>query len=207
MRKKTLVGLVIIVLLGIGLAFHWPGRQVEESFTPDNLLRFHVLANSDSAADQQLKAQVRDVVLAHLRSKMETVSSVEEAETIIANDLREIEQIAESKVREAGQSYPVVAELGRFNFPTRSYGQLTLPAGEYTALRVVIGEGEGANWWCVLFPPLCFVNISNSLAAEPAWDLPEGRPVFAPQGKRTQFSENAPRVRWKFWELVSTLGR
>jgi len=120
----------------------------------ENILRLHIIANSDSAADQQVKLKVRDAVLACVKaggSAEETVSYVKEhgAELLAA---------AENVLRENGFSYGAQLMLGRFDFPDRWYGSTLYPAGSYNALRVVLGDGAGQNWWCVLFPPLCIVR-------------------------------------------------
>lgn len=117
----------------------------------ENIVRLHILANSDNEHDQNLKIKVRDAILEHSRSnftKKEDVSLY----------LDEYKQIAERVISENGYDYPVSVEYGNFKFPTKKYENLRLPAGNYDAVRIKIGKGEGKNWWCVMFPPLCFVN-------------------------------------------------
>lgn len=205
-KPKLLISCLLAGLLIAGAVWVWSASGGKESPIVGQLLRFHVLANSDSEADQQLKYKVRDAVLEYLAVKMKEVTSRQEAEVIIADSLPDIERIAAAQIQAAGRSYQVAAQLGQFGFPTRSYGQLTLPAGEYTALRVVIGRGEGTNWWCVLFPPLCFVNISSNLVAEPAWELPAAQPVFAPE-QQPDLPEEVPQVRLKVWEFMKNHSR
>lgn len=134
--------------------------------SPDKLIRFHVIANSDSAQDQALKLAVRDAILEKVSPLLAASKSLAESRRIVQDLRPEMEQIARSVVKAWGKDYPVCTQYGKFSFPTKSYGSLVLPAGEYEALKIVIGKGEGANWWCVLFPPLCFVDIEHSTAVQ-----------------------------------------
>ena len=121
----------------------------------DRVVRLHVLANSDSEEDQALKLLVRDAVLERATALLEQTESRAEAEALLRESLPELETIAEETVRANGYSYAVTAELEDTSFPTKEYDGFSLPAGEYLALRILIGEGVGQNWWCVVFPPLC----------------------------------------------------
>lgn len=127
----------------------------------DNLIRLHVIANSDSSADQALKRDVRDAVLAYLKDRLKDSRDMEQTKYIINSNRESILTIARDEIKKYGSDYSVTANLGSYPFPTKAYGDITLPAGNYQALRVVIGKGEGANWWCVLFPPLCFVDVTH----------------------------------------------
>jgi stage II sporulation protein R len=126
-----------------------------------SVIRLHVVANSDSPEDQQLKRDVRDAVLAYMRNELKDCDDVTETEDFIKERIGVIENIAKEEIQRQGSSYPVKAQLGCFPFPTKSYGDVTLPAGSYKALKIVIGKGDGDNWWCVLFPPLCFVDATH----------------------------------------------
>lgn len=121
----------------------------------DSVIRLHILANSDGEEDQALKLSVRDAVLARADELLAEVQSLEEAETVLAGSLTELADAAAVCLAENGSDYPVRVTLGREQYPTRYYEKLAFPAGEYLSLRVLIGEGAGKNWWCVLFPPLC----------------------------------------------------
>lgn len=127
-----------------------------ESASHDELIRIHVIANSDSVQDQALKLKVRDAILAELAPRLAGAGSVTEAEAIIAEALPELEAIAGRVIDAQGFAYRARAELGSFAFPGKSYGDLYLPAGEYKALRIVIGEGQGANFWCLVYPSFCY---------------------------------------------------
>ena len=121
----------------------------------DKVVRLHVLANSDSGEDQALKLQVRDVVLERATAILEKSADRREAESCLRGQLLELERIAAKEIAAEGYDYPVTVNLDNADFPTKEYDGFTLPAGEYLALRVIIGEGKGRNWWCVVFPPLC----------------------------------------------------
>ena len=128
----------------------------------DSVLRLHVLANSDSEEDQALKLKVRDAMLANTAHLFESCKTRDEASAAVSENLQLLQESAERAVAEAGYSYPVRIELGKEEYPTRNYECACFPAGEYLSLRVLIGEGEGQNWWCVLFPPLCVSAASES---------------------------------------------
>lgn len=121
----------------------------------DNLIRLHIIAESDSDNDQNVKLKVRDAILKNVGEKM-TASDKDECKAKITGNLGEIEQIADNVLRENGFNYTSRAEYGKFYFPEKTYKSMTLPAGEYYGIRVVLGSGEGHNWWCVMYPPLCF---------------------------------------------------
>jgi len=124
----------------------------------DKLIRLHVIANSDSPEDQQLKLKVRDVIISALNEEFKDIDDINISRKFIKNNLKYIEEIAKQEVEKNGKNFSVKAVFGKFPFPVKTYGYITLPAGEYEALRIIIGSGKGANWWCVLFPPLCFVE-------------------------------------------------
>ena len=121
----------------------------------DKVVRLHVLANSDSEEDQALKLRVRDAVLEQATAILEQSADRREAESRLRGQLLELERIAAKEIAAEGYDYPVTVNLENTDFPTKEYDGFTLPAGEYLALRVIIGEGKGQNWWCVVFPPLC----------------------------------------------------
>lgn len=127
----------------------------DEAGIYDRVIRLHVIANSDSAEDQTLKLAVRDAILEKVSTATEGCESREAAENVISSMLPEIVWEAENILRENGSDYTVHAVIGKEKYPTREYGDIRLPAGSYSSLRVTVGEGEGKNWWCVLFPPLC----------------------------------------------------
>ena len=132
----------------------------------DKLIRFHVIANSDSEEDQNLKLKVRDEVISYLQPKLENSNSIEESEKIIKNEYKTLENISKKVISKNGYNYIVKVGLEYSNFPAKQYSSVVLPAGKYKALRIIIGEGKGKNWWCVMFPPLCFIDDQNGIIDE-----------------------------------------
>jgi stage II sporulation protein R len=132
-----------------------------QSALADKVIRLHVIAHSDSDEDQALKLQVRDAVLEEASALLEPELTREETEAVLADHLEDLAAAGAAVVAEAGASYPVSASLERTWFPTKEYDGFALPAGTYQALRVVIGDGDGRNWWCVVFPPLCLSSVSE----------------------------------------------
>ena len=143
------MGFVIAVLCSMA-SFSQQCQNIRES-----VFRLHVLANSDSQEDQALKLRVRDRILLESEHLMDGVSSREQAEQIVKQHLPELEAAAKDEIQRQGYDYPVEIRLENTYFNTRQYDTVTLPAGQYDALRVLIGSGEGHNWWCVMFPPMC----------------------------------------------------
>ncbi len=132
----------------------------------DSVIRLHVLAASDSERDQSLKLTVRDAVLEKTRELLENVDTKDEAEVILRAALPELDAVAEEALAKAGAPNTVTVTLGEEQYPTREYEQLAFPAGEYLSLRVMIGDAEGKNWWCVLFPPLCLTAATDQRETE-----------------------------------------
>ena len=151
-----LLGLLVTLCTGA-----WLGREQAE--LADQVIRLHVIANSDSEEDQALKLEVRDRILERAQALYPEHATLEEARAALEESLPELSQIGEQTVKAAGDDYPVTAQLTQCWFPTKEYEDFALPAGDYTALRIVIGEGEGQNWWCVAFPPLCLGAASQSV--------------------------------------------
>ena len=128
----------------------------------DKLIRFHVIANSDTDEDQNLKLKVRDKVVEALSEKLSNVNSLEEAENVLKENIDYVDEIAKEVIEENNYTYEVNTMLSYENFPDKVYGDYIFPQGNYEAFRVIIGEGKGQNWWCVMFPSLCFVDESKS---------------------------------------------
>lgn len=133
---------------------------------PADAIRLRILANSDSIADQTLKKKIRDAVAADIAKWVENYQSKEEASAVIKTKIPEIETVIQAIMQERNQIQPFTVELTPTEFPVKIYGNQLYAAGTYDALKIVLGEGEGANWWCVLFPPLCFLDFDTSSVAE-----------------------------------------
>lgn len=132
----------------------------------ESVLRLHVIANSDTKEDQELKLKVRDNVLSYMNTICKNARNKEEAIQIAESHIDEFKQIALNTISENGYDYSVNLKIGNFSFPTKTYGDISLPSGYYDALRIEIGEAKGQNWWCVMFPPLCFVDVSSGIVPE-----------------------------------------
>lgn len=130
----------------------------------NKIIRFHVIANSDSKEDQRVKIIVKNEILKYISPKLEDSKSIDESRKIIEENNEAIKKIAIKCLNENGYDYSVTSTLGREDFPVKSYGDITLPQGNYEAYRVILGEGKGHNWWCVMFPPLCFIDITKGEA-------------------------------------------
>ena len=171
---RTLRRLEIALLIGLAAALAWGAWSLgTQRQLADRVVRLHVLANSDSREDQALKLKVRDRILEVAEPLLEDSSDREEAEIALTAALPQLEQAAEAEIAAAGYDYSVTARLEETEFPTREYDGFALPAGEYLALRVVIGAGEGQNWWCVVFPPLCAAASADVPAVAVAAGLSE----------------------------------
>lgn len=168
---KKILSLVIIITSIIGLlngcVTNESGQDIfnnEELILEDiqnEIIRFHVLANSDTEEDQALKLKVRDKVVEEMYGKLSGCKNIDEARIVMLDNMDEVNSIAEKVIKENGYNYTVTSELSRENFPDKMYGDTLFPQGNYEAFRILIGEAKGQNWWCVMFPPLCFVDESK----------------------------------------------
>lgn len=162
----------------------------------DSVLRLHVIANSDSDADQQLKLRVRDAIIETGALIFNECDSKEEAAEIAKEQSAYLTETAERVIRESGREYGVSVEIGKEIYPVRTYENATLPAGEYLSLRVVIGEGAGRNWWCVVFPPMCVSAATEEQSLET---------VLNGEGMMVVNSDPKYEVRFKlveWWERI-----
>lgn len=130
------------------------------------IIRFHVIANSDSDTDQNLKMQVKEQIVKQMETVLKDSQSIDQTRKLLTAHLEELEQLAQKTVNEQGYAYPVKAEITNCYFPSKSYGDCNFPAGEYEALRITIGAAEGRNWWCVLYPNLCFIDAVHAVVPE-----------------------------------------
>lgn len=166
-RKKIALFFFSIVML----LMSWEGQMVDtaaaagtQGVIPQESIRLRILANSDGTGDQLVKRRVRDAVVEQMNgwvAELENPQSLEEARRVIRDHLPAIEEQVGQTLKQYGKSYDYQVELGTVPFPTKMYGGAVYPAGNYEALRVTLGEGKGKNWWCVLFPPLCFIDAGS----------------------------------------------
>ncbi|MGL4346278.1 MAG: stage II sporulation protein R [Cellulosilyticaceae bacterium] len=154
----------VFVFIGCWVVFSGRSYMYEVAAElSQEVVRFHVLANSDTKEDQLLKENVRDAVLLYMEPILKDSPSIEETRARITMHIDEINAVAAQVIANWGKDYSVYTELAREDFPTKTYGDIVFPAGNYEACRIIIGEGEGKNWWCVMFPPLCYVDASTGV--------------------------------------------
>ena len=167
--KKLKIGRIFVILILLSLFILISAISYVDAVSnniADSVFRLHVIANSDSKEDQELKLKVRDELLSYMNIISENSASKQEAMQIANEHKEEFIQIAEKVIKENGYNYTVNVQIGKADFPTKYYGDITLPAGTYDALKVQIGEAKGQNWWCVMFPPLCFVDVSTGIVPD-----------------------------------------
>ena len=131
-----------------------------------SVFRLHVIANSDSAEDQNLKYIVRDNIINYMKTLTENTKSKEETINLVSGHLSDFEDIANKTIKDNGFDYKAKVSIGNFNFPTKKYGDISFPAGYYDALKIQLGNSNGQNWWCVLYPSLCFIEVSSGFLPE-----------------------------------------
>lgn len=167
MKKKLnfiLILTILIFLYIVLLSFNY--SQAISYNLSDSVFRLHIIANSDSSADQELKLKVRDKIIEYMNTLTSSSSDKKDVISMVNNHLDSFKEIALNTIKENGYNYDVNIEIGNFHFPTKSYGDISFPAGNYDALKIEIGDAIGQNWWCVLFPPLCFVNSSTGVVPD-----------------------------------------
>lgn len=167
--KNSKIGIILILSLLLFLytiicAFSYV--EAVSSDISDSVFRLHVIANSNSDEDQSLKYKVRDSLLNYMNDICKNCSSKKEAINLVSIHQEEFKQVALETIKNEGYSYDVKIKIGNFEFPTKQYGDISLPAGFYDALKVEIGEAKGRNWWCVMFPSLCFIDISSGIVPD-----------------------------------------
>ncbi len=162
--KKYFIIFILLFLYVMLYSFSYANNVVSD--LSNSLFRLHVIANSNSKEDQNLKYLVRDELISYMNTLCSNVSSKEQAIAIANEHLDDFQKIANEVISKNGFNYSAKVQIGNFAFPTKTYGDISLPAGYYDALKVELGKAEGKNWWCVMFPSLCFVDINNGIVPE-----------------------------------------
>ena len=184
MKKMIACGFLLLILSSIFVVntyskeanldfFILESKVLSSHDLAKKLVRFHVIANSDAEVDQQVKLKVKDDILEYMVPKLEVSTSKDETIKIIDENSEEIQHIAQETLHTYNMDNEVSVELETTFFPTKYYKNFSLPAGDYLALRVIIGNGQGKNWWCVLFPPLCLVDVKTEVSKEEYRNIPE----------------------------------
>ena len=165
--KRFKIAFILIVLISIFIfinAYNYVEAISDNLY--NSVFRLHVIANSNSEEDQELKYIVRDNLINYMNEKCKNISSKDDVIQYAKNNLVDIKNIAENTIKENGYNYPVIVEIGNYEFPTKGYGDISFPEGFYDALKVKIGKAAGHNWWCVMFPPLCFVDSTTGIVPD-----------------------------------------
>lgn len=166
LKEQCIISLVLVILMGFILFSTYEESEANEY---EGIIRLHVIANSDTKEDQDLKLKVRDAVIKEM-SDLRINRDIDEMREYLASHLDDMEKIAATVVQENGYEYEVTADLGIQWIPEKNYGDMRFPAGNYEALNLVIGKGDGQNWWCVLFPPLCLITEDEDAIEELGMD-------------------------------------
>ena len=201
LRKYAILLFLLFLFISIS-AFSYVSAV--SSNIADSVFRLHIIANSNSIADQNLKLLVRDKVIEYMNSISKGYTTKSDVINLVENNLENFKQITQNVIHENGYDYNVTISVGNFEFPTKAYGDISLPAGAYDALKIEIGNANGQNWWCVMFPPLCFVDVSSGIVPD------DSKKIIQDKLSDEEFyiiSENTPDVKFKFKliELLSNM--
>lgn len=191
--KRFLLVLFLLIIYSIICAVSYVNAVSND--IENSVFRLHVIANSDSSEDQNLKYIVRDKVLEYINSISKGLTSKEEVINLAKNNIEEIKEIAQETIYDNGYNYTVKIEIGNFAFPTKTYGDISFPTGFYDALKIEIGNASGQNWWCVMFPPLCFVDVTSGVVPD------ESKEIIKDNLSDEEYkllSENTNEVTFKF---------
>jgi len=191
LKKYMVIPILCIVIIS---GFLISGITMQKSIAK-KVVRLHIIPNSNSVFDQNLKLQVRDKIVEYLSPKLCNSNSIEESKIIIANNLENIKQLSK-EITSQYSDYEINVSLGKSKFPTKTYENYSFPAGTYDALRITIGEGAGNNWWCVMFPPLCFTDSSVGAFSENSEEILENS--LSKEELSTIKNSKKPEVQIKF---------
>ena len=165
MKRICIIIGIIAAILMTGVMIKIKESKMQRKLAKE-VFRFHVLANSDQGEDQALKMKVKEEVLSYMKENLPISNSAKMTKVWIENHLNEIEAVSENVILDEGYDYTVNARVQQCYFPDKSYGDVTFPEGKYQALRIEIGEAKGQNWWCVLYPNLCFMDAVHAVVPE-----------------------------------------
>lgn len=200
--RKILLGFFLAAAFSVISGQVLYAAQIQQQIA-GKVIRFHVLANSNTASDQQLKLQVRDAVGTMMQEKMKDAKNLTECRHIIEENLDEIRQCAENVIKEKGYDYEVEADLDYCTFPEKEYGRAVLPAGEYEALEITIGKGEGHNWWCVMYPNLCFSGSMYQIDDEENGE--KLGQVLSPEEYKVVMESKDYKIRFRFLKFLNEM--
>lgn len=196
--KKIILSLILGLIFSVILSVH---SQSIHSDISSNMIRLHIVAAGDSAEDQSIKLAVRDRILREISPLFENARSPEECCKIAADNINRITAAANDELEKNGAGYRAKTYLGQFFFPTKTYGNIMLPKGRYNAVRVELGSGKGRNWWCVMFPPLCFTNETTGEMPQKERDMLKERLNSESYSIITNNGEFDLKIKFKILEL------
>lgn len=208
MKKLNFIFILILLIFLYIFLLSFNYTQAVSSDLSDSVLRLHIIANSDSEADQKLKLQVRDNILKYMNSLTADSNSKTDVISIVSSNLDSFKKIALNTIKENGYDYDVNIKIGNFYFPTKTYGDISFPSGNYDALKVEIGDAIGQNWWCVLFPPLCFVNSSSATVPDDSKKTlkenisSEGYEIIS-EGNNSENNSSDIKIKFKIIEFLN----
>jgi len=208
MKRILVFMLSIIVIFFIGfncLNLIYGSTSSEQKNISNKIIRFHVLANSDSIEDQSLKLKVKDEIIKYMMPKLDKSNSIDESRKILKENDKEIKKIAENIINKNGYKYSVNTYLGQEQFPIKTYGNITLPQGQYEAYKIVIGNGQGQNWWCVMFPPLCFVDVTKGEVSTKETEQKMKKVLKEEELNSINNSKNSYEIKFKVVEEINKL--
>ena len=192
--KKRILFLIILFTIYILISCYFYANNCSTAIE-NKVFRLHIIANSNLEKDQELKLKVRDNIISYMNNICKNTSSKEEAISMAQNHINDFKLIADRTISENGFNYTSTVEIGNYKFPTKHYGDITLPRGYYDALEIKLGETLGQNWWCVLYPSLCFVDVSSGTVPESSKE--ELKNTLSDE-EYALISENTPTYNFKF---------
>ena len=205
MSKCLLFMMILCISLGAGIQTQMAGAKHIQEDIAKEIIRFHVIANSDLECDQEVKLKVKDAIVSEYNEEMSAVSSKDDAREFLKQHINETEMIAKRVLEENGFDYDVTVDLEDTYFPIKKYGDITLPEGIYEALCVRLGEAKGHNWWCIVFPTLCFVDCTHGYVPEESkeqlkylLDEDAYESIITKEKKKT----GKVKIRFKLWETI-----
>ena len=193
MKKRILILSVLFTLYIFISCYFYASNSLNN--IEDSVFRLHIIANSDSDEDQALKYKVRNNIISYMNKLCENSSSKKETIEIAKNHINDFKQIADKTIADNNFEYTSTVEIGNYRFPTKYYGDIALPSGNYDALEIKLGNSSGKNWWCVLYPSLCFVDVSSGVVPDSS---KENLKNNLPDEEYALISENSPAYNFKF---------
>lgn len=198
-RKTVISGLIAVVMAALVVVIIINGMELEakaklymtQQALAEDVLRFHILANSDSEEDQALKMQVKEEVISYMEESLSDTDDLLTTQVWAENQIEVIEELCVQSIQDKGYDYSVSVTLEESYFPVKTYGDITFPEGEYQALRIEIGQAEGQNWWCCLYPELCFIDATYGIVTE------DGKEVLREELTEAEYEMITQPENWK----------